>query len=246
MYKYIFSLLAAVCVCTGLWADETIAVNTPAANDETEMSNMTRDDRRALRGPAYQGFYLCADLFNPLAGFWNGGRHEFEFSADLGLWHRLFPVVETGFMLQNERSGQVSYGSRGFFLRVGAGYNLLNNQWSRQADHAIILGARYCFSRTSYQASGVTIENPYWGESGSYDISPTSVNQGWVEFCATVRTQICKGFFLGLTGRVKAFKHSYENLSGMPAYTAGYGGEDGDSFNFGLSFTACYQFPYKR
>ena len=230
----------------GAWADETIAVGTAKADDETEMSNMTRDDRRALRGPVYQGCYLSADLFNPVAGFFNGGRHEFEFSADVGLWHRLFPVVEAGFLVQKESNGDFSYGSHGYFLRAGLGYNLLNNNWARQADHAIILGMRYCFSSTTYQASGMTIENPYWGESDRYDIPATSVNQGWVEFCATVRAQICKGFFLGLTGRVKAFKHAYADQIGQPAYTAGYGGEDGDSFNFGLSFTASYQFPYKH
>ena len=230
---------------TVLHAEETLVVNT-ATGDETEMSDITREQRRSERGSVYQGCYLNMDLFNSMAGLFNGGRYEFEVSADVGLWHRLFPTIELGGMYQNQTDGSFSYGSHGYFVRVGAGYNLLNNTPARTADHAVIVGMRYCFSHTSYHASGISLKNAYWGEDALYDIPTSIANQGWLEFSVGVRTQICRFFFLGLWGRVKAFKHCFNDVVGVPSYTAGYGKEQDNGVNFGLAFTASYQFPYKR
>lgn len=244
-FRYIVSLLAVCCATLVARAEETSPAASSSA-DETEMSNQTRDDRRAARGPVYQGCYLNLDLYNPLAGLLNGGRYEWEVSFDAGLWHRLFPVVEYGMMFQNSSSGTLQYDSRGHFFRFGASYNLLNNTVKRARDHALLVGARYCVAHTSFQASGMAIENPYWGETGEYSAGPSSANQGWVEFVAGVRAEVRGGFFLGLWGKVKTFHHNYGDALAQPVYTAGYGAAHDSSVNFGLAFTVSYQFPYKR
>lgn len=198
------------------------------------------------KGAVYQGVYISADVFDPVLTFFNGGKFQFEVSADIGLWHTLFPVVEFGMMFYNPVTENYDYSANGFFVRGGVGYNLINNTAARKYDHAVIIGARYAYSNVTYSLGKAVIHDNYWQTDDEVSSGPVNADVGWVEVVAMVRVQMIKSFFMSLGVRVQFFPHLYKESVHYPTYVPGFGqyAEGVTNWNFDLSF--CYQFPYKK
>ncbi|MCQ2350556.1 MAG: DUF6048 family protein [Paludibacteraceae bacterium] len=204
-------------------------------------------DTIALKMPVYQGTYLNLDIFNPIATAFNGGRFEFVVSADVDLWHRLFPVLEYGMMFMNKDYTTYKYKTDGLFLRVGAMYNFLNAKPDRKKDHSLSVGVRYAYSNVNYTLSDVQLTSPDWkDESVTVSNNKKVANVGWVEFVASLNVQIYKDFFMGITARVKTFSHFYAPCLNYPTFIPGFGEYTDSAVNFGFDYTLTYRIPSKK
>lgn len=218
--------------------------------DSTMVINHTDDahgdaaiDRKQ---PVYQGTYINLDLYNPLATLWNGGRFEVMVSADVSLWHRLFPVVELGFMSMHPTNDAFDHKTYGVFAKAGALYNFLNTKKERKRDHILAVGVRYGYSNVTYQTTNASVSVDYFKENAIMSSDKMVANYGWVEFVAICRVQVYKDFFMGISGVLKAFQHTYKTCPVYPTYIPGFGKNSDGVFNFGIEYTVTYRIPSKK
>ena len=239
--KYTCSLLLILwCLPFSIWAQDNAV-----SLDSTAPKTPAKTIANTSKVPVYQGSYLSLDIFNPVATLFNGGKFEASISADVSLWHRLFPVAEIGFMAINQQQDTYQYNSSGAFLKIGANYNFLNYKITRKYDHIFYAGLRYGYSFTGYGLTNAQLSDGYWQETGSYSDSYRYSHFGWMEVVIGVRVQIYKQFFMGLALQVKTFGHYYQNSSSYPAYIPGYGVDNEDTV-FGFLYHLTYQIPYKK
>jgi len=199
-----------------------------------------------LKPPVYQGTYLNLDIFNPIATAFNGGRFEFVVSADVSLWHKLYPVVEYGMMFINKDYSTFKYDSYGLFVRAGAGYNFLNNKPNRKYDHMLAVGVRYSYSNVKYTLSDAQLSSDYWKNSVVVSNKQQEANLGWVEFVVSFRIQVYKDFFMGINARVKTIAHFYEACPNYPTFIPGFGEYSKSAINFGFDYLLTYRIPSKK
>lgn len=200
------------------------------------------------KGYVYQGAYLSADLFDPLLTAFNGGRFQFEIQADVSLWHKLFPAIEYGMMFydNSKTATDYKYSTNGFFVRAGAGYNVINNKPDRKYDHALIVGARYCVGSAWYQLSDAKVHENYWGTDDAVSSERLHAAMGWLEILLTVRVQLYKGLFMSLGVRVQTVPHLYNKDVNYPAYMPGFGTYSEGTTNWNYDLCISYRFPYKK
>lgn len=241
--KYFFSF-SLFLWATSIYAQSSqTAVDDSAAQRRVQLEVMNKVNKNKY---IYQGAYLNLDIYDPIATMFNGGRFQFEVSADVSLWQRLFPAIDFGMMFMDQKNTDYRYESNGFFFRAGANYNFINYKDTRRYDHILAIGVRYGYAHLGYKLSDAVCNNTYWNESTSAATEWKSVDTGWVEFLATVRVQIYKSFFMGLTVRVQTFQHFYQASPEYPTYIPGYGVYGSSATNWGVDFNLCYQFPYKK
>lgn len=222
-------------------ADSTLVINRIAADAPRDTLQLFK------KQPVYQGFYINVDIFNPIATAWRGGRFEFVVSADVSLWHRLFPSVDYGMMFMNHYYDEACrYKSNGLFVRAGAMYNFLNNKPDRKRDHLLGVGVKYAYSNVAYSTTGAIFTDDYWVEMKEAPAETRVTNVGWVEFFASVRVQIYKDFFMGINAKVKTFTHFYKPCAIYPTYIPGFGQYSDGALNFGIEYMLTYRIPSKK
>lgn len=148
--RYLYSIILFFFFCVEVFATEKIK------------------EQPIQKQKVFQGIYLSADAYAPVASFFNGGIFGAEASLDVNLWNRLFPVWEVGMMDMDQSFDDCKYTSSGYYNRLGINYNFIKNQ--KGADNMFYIGLRYASSTLDYKLYDVAIGNNYWNENAVFDI----------------------------------------------------------------------------
>lgn len=220
--RYLYSIILFFFFCVEVFATEKIK------------------EQPIQKQKVFQGIYLSADAYAPVASFFNGGIFGEEASLDVNLWNRLFPVWEVGMMDMDQSFDDCKYTSSGYYNRLGINYNFIKNQ--KGADNMFYIGLRYASSTLDYKLYDVAIGNNYWNENAVFDIEKKSVHVGWGEFLVGIRAEMLTDFYMGFSVRYKALLHFYNNQLTSPSYIPGYGANN--ESNWGCTYTVTYKLPF--
>ncbi len=180
------------------------------------------------------GIRFGYDISNLALYYFEPERVNFEFSADIRIRDDYYPVIEGGWTSYGPSANRIDYTSRGFYLRGGLDYNILNTGIYSVND-MMYLGLRYSVALYDTEIGSFSIPHGYWGEyADSYGKS--AVNTHWLEAVAGLRVELFSNFFIGfsLRGRLRIYTSDYFNIA--PLYTPGFGkGKTPTAFGFNYS-----------
>lgn len=148
-----------------------------------------------------------------LIGFWG------EFSI-----HNWFkPYVEVGFGMADNtpKDGNFTYKSSiSPYMKIGLNYNFLYNS---NPDYTVYLGLRYGISHFGYEIKNVSVNQGYWDERQTMNISKQTATAGYAEFLVGLKVMIIKNFYLGWEIKAHTLLHKGSHKNGNPWYIPGYG-----------------------
>jgi len=122
--------------------------------------------------------------------------------ADYEIMPALYAIAEGGRLKVNRAQDRFTYQSTGYYGKIGADYNFLQQKLEALAQYDMIYGGlRFGGARFSHQAQNITLQNEYWG---NYQIDPLpeySMQAFWTELVAGIRVEVLKNLFLGWSVR---------------------------------------------
>ncbi len=107
-----------------------------------------------------------------------------------------------------------NYSNTGYYFRVGADVNFIQND---KSGNVAFFGVRYGRSIFSEELRSV-VNDPVWGHAVVSDTN-TDVPAGWVEMVGGIKVRIFKIIWLGYTARYKFFLGT-KNTSSMEPHIA--------------------------
>lgn len=168
--------------------------------------------------------------------------YGFEIFADTELKYKFFPTVEVGFNKINQQTNKYAYDMQGYYLRIGASYNMIKYQ--HHSDRNIFyVGFRYAYSNFYQQANKVVLENE-WGRLES-KFPKNFINTHWVEGLIGIRGEIINNLFLGFCIRVKTRLSMSDAQHLTPYHVPGFGSAE-KKIQAGISYTVSYAIPLKK
>lgn len=190
------------------------------------------------------GLRIGTDLIKLSRNFWDKNYSGFEIAGDYRINKKLYAAVEFGMDDKFTEEDQLTFTTKGMFVRLGVDYNVYEN-WL-DMNNMIFVGGRYGFSNMSQTLNSYNIyeTNSYFPSETFY---PNSVSNGlsahWIEFIAGVKAEVAKNLFVGFTFRMKYLiaqkqPNDFENLY-IPGFGKKFSGEIGAGFNYMIS----YQIP---
>lgn len=189
--------------------------------------------------PLLSGYGIFTDLCGlAMAQFSKWG--QCEVGAHMGIKGKYFPVIEAGLGSSNhtDARSKLHYNTHAPYFRVGLDYNLNKDQASHNRYY---VGLRYGFSAFTYDLSGPSIPDDYWGGEYTFDIRNVKGNAHWGELLFGVQVQIWKFVHLGWTARYKARLYEKQGEPGHAYYIPGYGKGGESSGCFGGSFNVVFE-----
>ncbi|MEE1207065.1 MAG: DUF6048 family protein [Muribaculaceae bacterium] len=161
----------------------------------------------------------------------------------LSLHNRFVPVFEFGMGTAKKTPVDNNYtyhGKLAPYFRLGMDYNFLYNS---NPDYRIFAGVRYGFSAFKFSADGITVDDPYWGETSSMSIPSTSASAGWLEVGIGLRVKLFGPISAGWMVKYHTVLHQSHPAVGDPWYIPGYGTA---TSALGGSFSIIYTLPLNR
>lgn len=159
----------------------------------------------------------------------------------VSLHNRYIPTFEAGIGGANSTPDYSNFtyvGKAAPYFRLGADYNFLYNS---NPDYRFTAGLRYGFSHFRFAVNNVTANDPYWGQTGQFNIPSTACTAGWAEFVLGLRVQLWRQWAAGWTVRYRQMLHCTSPATGDPWYIPGYGTNNG---NIGATFSVIYTIPF--
>lgn len=174
-----------------------------------------------------------------------GQKHaSVDVSATLNMWNRFQPVAVLGFGRAKDSPIDMNFtysGKLSPYFKLGANYNFL---FKSDPQYQLYAGVRLGMSAFKYDVTGVTVNNPYWGEiNQSYELRGLSANALWGELLAGLKVGIKGNWALGWEVKYHGIFKEKKNASGKPWYIPGYGTRNGN-WAFGISLF--YTIPLNR
>lgn len=200
-------------------------LNQPVKAQNNDTKNQTNDTIKPAQVPVNPFIRLGLDVSSVLRNILEPEVQQYEVSFDTGIKHNWFATAEAGFMNVGTERETFTYKSNGYFLRLGAEYNLLNKLPDPDKNNLVLIGARYGYSFLQHNSPFFFVGNQYWGDyTGS--INSSFFNLHWMELTGGVKTQVLPNLFLGWTIRVRVRVFSSQNPKLQPYYIPGFGHGD--------------------
>lgn len=206
--------------------------------------------------PFFNGIFIGYDLLGPIYKVYSDDYLTTEFSIDVNLKNRIFPVLELGYGNTNKWSDNgIQYKTKAPYFRLGADYNFL---YKKHKNNHLTVGLRYAFTTFDFDIDNLSLEDGVWGdqiqnpgihddvwnESFPMDKKSLSSSMHWLEFVVGVRTSIWKNLYMGWSLRFKYRLSIQENDFGDPWYVPGFGINKGT--RFGVNYSIIYRIPSKK
>lgn len=176
-----------------------------------------------MQYPLYNGLAAGLNIWDPIMRIFGQKYGIADAFVEANLHNRYFPVFEVGLGQANYKPDGDNYTYRSpmsVYFRIGANYNFLYNS---NPDYKIFAGLRYGFSPFSYSVDDVTLDNPYWDESVTFNVPSQHATAGWLEVCFGVRVKIWGPISAGWTFKYRSLLHESRATYGKPWYIPGYG-----------------------
>lgn len=207
-------------------------------------NGMIAQAQDTLTKPKYSDTYglrIGTDLIKASRNLWDKNYTGFEISGDYRIDKKKYVAVEFGLEDKFTKEDQLSFTTKGMFIRAGLDYNVYDN-WL-DMNNMIFIGGRYGYANMSQTLNSYNIyeTNSYFPNQTFY---PNSISKGlsahWIEFVAGLKAEVVKNLFLGFTFRMKYLiaqkqPNDFENLY-IPGYGKKFSGNIGAGFNYSISY----------
>ncbi len=188
-----------------------------------------------------RGVSFGVDLSRAVYKIMEPERLEIDFLADVEIMEDIFLMTGFGYAQMNLDREEYTYSSEGYFLRIGADYNILNNEkaWYSEMIH---LGVRIGYSRLEHEVPGAVIHDSFWGNR-SFSLPRETQQALWIGFAGGIRAELFPNFMIGwsIRGRVMLSKLTEETLT--PVLVPGYG-KGIKTSTFGVTYSVHYRIPF--
>jgi len=202
-----------------------LSLSQPIKAQNNDSNNQKKDTIKPSRVPVNPYIRLGIDVSSVMRNILEPEVQQYEVSFDTGIQHNWFATAEAGFMNVNSERETFAYKSNGYFLRLGAEYNLLNKKPDPDKNNLVLIGARYGYSFLQHRSPFFFVENEYWGNyTGSMNSS--FFNLHWMELTGGVKTEVLPNLFLGWTIRVRVRIFSSRDPELQPYFIPGFGHGD--------------------
>ncbi|MBP6284251.1 MAG: hypothetical protein KA373_02415 [Paludibacteraceae bacterium] len=189
----------------------------------------------------YTGTYVGYNLLPTLNSLSSSSISAMEFSVDVGLKQKYFPVVEFGLENRKEENSYYYYRSNGVYGKFGVNYNFLKA--TKKTPHNLFyIGGRYALGSAQYALTTTQLGTNYWNETGAISMPSTHSLSAWGEIVVGVRAEMFPSFLLGANVRYAFSPHFYSKDSTYPTYLPGYGEFVPNKWLFAYSIT--YKLPF--
>ncbi len=202
-----------------------LSLSQPIKAQNNDNNNQTNDTIKPARVPVNPYIRLGIDVSSVMRNILEPEVQQYEISFDTGIKLNWFATAEAGFMNVSSERETFAYKSNGYFLRLGAEYNLLNRKPDPDKNNLVLIGARYGYSFLQHRSPFFFVENEYWGDhTGS--INSSFFNLHWMELTGGVKTEVLPNLFLGWTIRVRVRIFGSRDPELQPYYIPGFGHGD--------------------
>ncbi len=187
------------------------------------------------------GLRIGMDLLRASRNLWDKNYNGMELFADYRYNKKLYLAAETGYESKYKAEQQLSYTTKGNYLKIGADYNLHNN-WGN-LENMVYVGGRYGISfhqQTLHSYKIISADN-YFGETELHpNLTSSGLHAHWIDLVGGVKSKIYNNLFLGFSIRLSYLiaqkqPQGFENLY-IPGYGQKYSGKIGASFHYGISY----------
>lgn len=163
------------------------------------------------------------DLWDPLMRAFGQKYGLAGVMAQVNLHNRYLPTFEAGLGMAKSTPSGLNYtyhSPLSPYFKIGCDYNFLYNS---NPDYLFMAGLRYGFSALSFSVTDITVDSPYWQETGHPSIPSQKATAGWVEFALGLRVKIAGPISAGWMIKYHGLVHQSKPEYGQPWYIPGYG-----------------------
>lgn len=200
-----------------------VLVDTVTGMEVRDTTAVTGDSLPKMEYPLWHAVSVGVDLWDPVMRAFGQHYGLVGFSAGVNLHNRYRPMVEVGLgdASYTPEEGNFTYkGKMAPYFKIGMDYNFLYNS---NPDYEMFAGVRFGFSPFSYEITDVTVNAPYWGETGGFDIPSQSVTASYFEFLVGIKVKVWRGISLGWTLKYHSVMNDGKPSYGKPWYIPGFG-----------------------
>jgi hypothetical protein len=185
---------------------------------------------------------MGADVYGPVTWLTDRDILSAEGFISVDIDSNRSVVAEAGYLDFKYSQYNYDYYNKGFFLRLGIDFNLLNPLVSSGKYYAGI-GLRYGLSVFRSGIPYLEHEN-YWGVVEAS--VPSSIHSAhFIEASPGIRTELFRNFTIGWAVRLRILIYSGTGKNLKAIYIPGYG--DGSrSFSPGINYYLIWSIPYKK
>lgn len=187
--------------------------------------------------PLYNGVTVGIDFLDAILQLAGQSHASVGVSASVSLHNWFFPTIEAGlgWASHHPDGGNFHYKAKASpYLKVGLNYNFL---YKSSPDYQVFLGVRAGYSHTSYDITGVTVNNSYWNQSMHPDIMDQKAHAWFGEALVGIKVKIYRNFALGWRGRYRFMLGHTEGSASSPWFFPGYGAASPVSAEFSAYLT---------
>ena len=177
---------------------------------------------------------------DPLMALFGQKYGGVDISATLNMWNRIQPTVEIGLGKANDTPEDMNYtyhSPLAPYFKLGANYNFL---FKNEPKYQAFAGFRVGFSSFKYDITDVTVSNPYWNETSTFDLKGEKSHALWGEFVIGLKVHIINNFSLGWTAKYHGIFNEKKNAQSKAWYIPGYGVRNR---NYALGISLYYTIP---
>lgn len=196
--------------------------------------------KKVKSGPVYpllNSVSVGVNFFDAVMMACGQNHQSYNLEAELSLWNWFAPVVEAGigFADNHPKDGNFHYkGKPSFFAKVGFNYNFL---YKSNPDYQVFAGFRAGYAGFRYDVTDITVESPYWGQTGGFDIFNQTGSAFYGEALAGIRVRLGGAFSMGWTFRYHFKMHVSQPSSSNVWFIPGYGTTGAINATFSLIYT---------
>lgn len=194
-----------------------------------------------FRSDRLYGLRLGADLSRIAVHYLNPYRTDITIHADARIDTNWYAAVEAGWNKTHLDNKPIfNYKSEGYFLKVGADYNLLNQSFPFESN-MVYLGFRYGIARMTREVPGYQIDYPYWGDVHGSFPSKTLFPQ-WAEAIVGLKVEVLNNLFLDWGLHLRLLITRNVDKAVRPYLIPGFGKATSNAV-FDANYTISYRIP---
>lgn len=194
-----------------------------------------------FRGDEKYGLRLGAVISDIPRHYLNPYRTDVEVQSDLRVDSNWYAAASAGWnRTRLNNPGIFRYNASGYFLRVGADYNLLKRTYPQEAN-IIYGGLRYGIARMRREIPAYWIADPYWGNASGSFPSKTLLPM-WGELILGLKVEVLDNFFMGWSLHTRVLITGHVDKDVRPYLIPGFGKATGNAV-FDFNYTLSYRIP---
>ena len=186
---------------------------------------------------------LGFDIASPIGKLIAPGWTNFEMSITAGSFKNILFTVEAGLMdfsmSKKDSVKGYNYIAKGNYFKFGPDYNLFKRNLPGE-QNLVYFGLRYGFSKTSFHADNILIQDTIWTPRTA-SLTEKTISAHWIEFAAGIKVQFYKHFAMGWSARYKLLISPRKGTDN-PYYISGYG-KGSENKSFGFTYSLYFTLP---